>query len=322
MESEVYISMGFNLWFANVREIENYYLSRGRQNGRERGIISGQIMLGDEAGVVPLALNIDGRTEEEFSLEEIDSVLCSYRDSKAVLKALGFGDAADETRRLIVASGYDEIGKFQVVYNSPFLEKCADTIRRKRSQGGKAILDDTPEMRKFVGRILDYATSESTRDLLLSFSLLIPPVKDTLRKYGYSKSQNNEESSMELSESFFEACLNYKVTRAFVIWEQDYLATKSNQASSTSRRGGVNDITKAYEALRLQESLRIEPVSGAAARVADEFMRERDPEKGGIDWDAFYAMYDFGDISTGDMKRLGLLPPDYTDKVSHTGKKK
>ena len=314
--------MGFNLWLDSYRNIENYYLRRF--DGRTA---YGQIMLGDSANNGPLFLNIDGVYKCDFTLDEIDSFTSGCKDLEDVRnnfsKFGGYENIALHLGSLYIASKSDNIGKYQVVYNSPLLKKCAMVIREKRQKHLPEFLDRTPELQAYVQKLANYAVKDITGPSIRNFSLLPPHVKAVLQQYNNSINNDRIDISERCFENLFSYCMNYKTLRAFIIWEQSYLnmELQQRQYKSTSNRKLSEEREMVYRFMLREEELRKMPVSSPVLEAIDS-MRD---ENGNIDYDQVYSQFDVDDIySNSDiaLQSVGILPVDISDGNSKGGSTK
>lgn len=299
--------MAYNLWLSDNKTIYHYYHRRLNSSA-----ISGQMAIGDILEVFPLPLKIDGIVKEDLWLDEIDSFTCCFRNLDDVRSALrihsDYRNFADNPGSLMIASSSDDIGKFRVIYDNEFLKECADTIRRKRRNKEPLYLDDTPKVKEFVQKILDYAVLEDTAMSLTNFTILPHPILMCLKNYRVSVLENIGFRDQYFDE-FSHYCRNYKILRAFVLFEQDYLK-KTSSKEEEKRITTDNDFRErefVYQMMMREEELRRTPCSSPIADTIDS-MRD---ENGSIDFDKVYGIYDLEDIHGLDdttLQQLGIIP--------------
>ncbi len=297
--------MGYNLWLGERRELEDYY-------SRRLGIRSmdGQMMIGDSCDEESLAFIIDGVRKTDFTLDEIDSFICGFKNLEDLRRYLRLFDeyesVADKAGRLYIASKYDNIDKFKVIYNNPFLQKCAMNIRNKRKDGVPEFLDRTPEMRKYVERMAKYAVNSGTSNSIVNSSLFPPHVQKSLRYYALCVNDNDKNGASTNFENLFGYCMNYKTLRGFAVWEQEYLERQRSERKTNSSR---SEKTQVYRKMQYEEELRFTPLDSQMMQEIDG-MRDED---GNIDLDQVYSQFDFDDIhanSSRELQALGFLPTD------------
>lgn len=307
--------MGYNLWIGEKKELEDYYLRRVGSRS-----LDGQIMFGDVGDEESLSFVIDGVRKTELTLDEIDSFTCGFKnlgDLRRHFKLFDeYRELAQKSGRLIIASNYDNVDKFQVIYDNAFLQKCAMSIRDKRKKGLPEYLDRTPEMRKYVERLVQYAIDGDSSILITNSSLFPPHVKKTLSYYALCVNDKDMIGASTNLENLFGYCMNYKTLRGFVVWEQEYLEKKSKERSG---RGVRSEKSQVYKQMLYEEELRARPLE-TAMLVEIDGMRDDD---GNIDYDRVYSMYDLDDIhahSKRDLQALGFMPPE--DFSAGTGKRR
>lgn len=305
--------MGFNIWLDDYRNVENYYLRRF-----DGHTAAGQIMLGDSTNNGLLFLNIDGVYKCDFTLDEIDSFTSGCKDLEDVRnyfsKFSGYENIALHSGSLYIASKSNNIGKYQVVYNSPLLKKCAMVMREKRKKHLPEFLDKTLELQEYVQKLANYAVKDITGPSIRNFSLLPPHVKSVLQQYNNSISNGQKDISERCFEKLFSYCMNYKTLRAFIIWEQAYLNMKrqQRQEKAASNRKLSEERKMAYRSILREEELRRMPVSSPVLEAIDS-MRD---ENGNIDYDQVYSQFDLDDIySNSDiaLQSVGILPVDISN---------
>lgn len=299
--------MTYNLWLADRRAIHNYYCRRLDARG-----LSSQMAIGDVQGDFPLPLTIDGVVKEELWLDEIDSFTCCFRNLDEVRSELRkhpeYSMFADNPGFLTIASKSDNIGKFRVIYDNEFLKECADAIRRKRRNGEPLYLDDIPEVEKFAQKIANYTVDENASMSLIGFTILPPPVLTCLKNYRISVLENTGARD-KFFEKFSHYCMNYKILRAFIIWEQDYLEMEQSKEieQRTITRNTRSEREQIYQTMKFEEELRRMPYNDPVALDIDG-MRGED---GNIDFDKVYGIYDLEDVHRlGDttLQQLGIIP--------------
>ena len=304
--------MGLNLWLDDYRNIEKYYSRRFDARG-----VSGQMMIGDSVDIEPLCLNIDGVSKYDFTLDEIDSFTCGFKNFEEVKEYLtnsGYGNPNCEASDLYIAKSSDTIGKYQVIYDNPLLKKCALVIQDKRKRHLPEFLDKTPEMKEYVQKIARYATAKGTSQSIRCFSLLPPHVRATLQYYSESINEKQTARASKCFDNLFKYCMNYKTLRAFIIWEEQYLRLKGeqNKKRALERKDLQEEKKQVQRSMQYEEKLRRMPLDRPVLSAIDE-MRDED---GNIDFDRVYGQFDLDDIySNPDMllQAVGILPPEVPD---------
>lgn len=309
--------MGYNLWLDEIRNVEEYY---SRRIGSR--FMDGQMMFGDVGDEESLSFIIDGVRKTDLTLDEIDSFICGFKNLEDLRRHFRlfdeFRDLADKPGRLIIASKFDNIDKFQVIYNNPFLQKCAMNIREKRKNGLPEFLDRTPEMRRYVERLAGYAVGSDSNMLITNSTLFPPHVKRALNYYALCVNDNDKAGAITNFENLFGYCMNYKTLRGFVIWEQNYLERKRKEEKN---REPMSEKAAIYRQMEYERELRSTPLDSSIMQDIDG-MRD---ETGNIDLDRVYSQYDFDDIhahSTRELQALGFLPIDDNSSVTGKGPKK
>lgn len=298
--------MGYNLWLASRRELEEYYYKRMGNR-----YVDGQLMLGDSILSEPLELIIDGKRKRDFTLDEIDSFVCGFKNLDDVRRHFRlfdeYKDFADNEGRLYIASKYDNIDKFQVIYNNPLLKKCAMLIREKRRNGLPEFLDRTPEMRNYVKTLVGYAVSKNSESFIIDSSLLPPHVQKKLRYYVEGINNNDQQMANANFEELFGYCMNYKTLRAFVIIEEKYLERVAKRRADLRSRKSEEAAVRRQ--MMYEYDLRSTPLDSPILAKIDN-MRDED---GNIDFDRVYSQYDFDDIHSQpsrELQALGIIPMD------------
>lgn len=301
--------MGYNLWLGEEADLKEYY-SR-RMGSRSLG---GQIMLGDSGDEESLSFVIDGVRKTELTLDEIDSFICGFTDLDDLRRHLAlfdeWSDVASQKGRLIIASRYENIDKYQVVYNNRFLQRCAMVIRNKRKNNEPEYLDQTTEMRNYAERFVEYVLNPEAKKSLLESKLLHPIVKQNINAYAINKVTGNKAGMEESFDRLFKNLMNYKTLRGTVIWESKYLEEKDMPFTDDMDP----ELVSVYRQMLDDENARRRPLKSDLLTHIDS-MRDEDNN---IDFDQVYGQYDTDDIysrNRSDLQVLGFLPKDNSDDV-------
>lgn len=301
--------MGYSLWIDDRQDIERFY---SRREGF--GFSNDQIMIGDSV-FRPLLLEIDGVLKCDFSLEEIDSFTCGcsdFEEARSLLLCYGNSDNINPNiGTLFIVSSKSVIGKYQVVYDSPLLKSCADSILYKRKRGLPEYLDRTAIVLEQVRKIIGYTDNMEAYQSILQSEILHPKARAALRRCVNSRTDRNctIDDRRNALDDFTKYCLNYKTFRSFIIWEQKYLNYKKEQAA-IKRRDTIKEIKEVYEATFKREEARRQALDSS---VLESVNAMRD-ENGNLKFDQIWSLYDFDDIyarSAEKLKSLGILPDDY-----------
>lgn len=313
------------LWFdSDHRAIESYYARRSGGNLR-----STQMAIGDNSSVNPLLLRFGDSLKDEMTLDEIDSVLCGFKDEKAFrayLKKYSVYDGINCSGSLVI-TGYKngDIKLYKVIFNNPFLKNCASIIGAKRRNGTKEkdlFLDRNDEdIKNYIKKIAQYAVGKNTGESLRSFYILPPHVKQVLREYKEKVEAKDDMGKQSCFERLFGYCMNYKTLRAFVIWESKHKeeehARRSDAARlAAARRYDMEGIVAAYEFDSGVQKER-EAMGGN-----DFWMFGPD---GQLNPDAVHGVFDLGDLPPGIRASVVSSNPTAYPELSgrgRTGKKK
>lgn len=314
--------MGYNLWLARESDIYDYYYRRS--GGKE---VFGQMMLGEDPLVYPLTLTIDGVVTDDFTLDEIDSFVCKFKDLNALKKELSkypdYKEIALRPGELIIARKTNNINKYKVIYNNPLLANCSMVIRDKRRRGEKEFLDRSPEIEAYVKKILKYVMGDRTTYSITGSPLVPPHVQKVLRIYREHVKSRRFDSANSCFENLYNFCLNYKTLRGFIVWEQDHLEKVREQRAMKARatRSLNEEKNAVYDAMRYEEELRHRPYESPVLEEIDGF---RDSD-GNIDFDQVYSRFDLDDIHTHSkegLQSIGILPIDSVPKDDSKGARK
>ena len=308
--------MGYNLWLGKVDDIKDYYSRRAGSRA-----LDGQIMLDDKGDEESLSFVINGVRKTELTLDEIDSFFCGFRDLTDLRRYLNlfeeYEDIADKDGRLIIASRYGKIDKYEIVYDNPFLQRCAMAIRNKRKNNEPEYLDRTEELRLFVERFAQYALDGHARTSMIQSKLFPPKVKENLNFYAMNTISRDEDGAKERFDRLFANLCNYKTLRGAVIWEREFLKEHKNFLVDEEDL----DIVEVYEQMAEEESLRTTPLETEMLTEIDS-MRD---EEGNIDFDRVFSQIDNDDIyahSKRDLQALGLLPRDDYEADTNKGSRR
>ena len=301
--------MGYSLWIDDRQDIERFY---SRREGF--GFNNDQIMIGDSV-FRPLLLEIDGISKCDFSLEEIDSFTCGcsgFDEARSLLICYGNSNNINPNiGTLFIVSSKSVVGKYQVVYDSPLLKSCADSILYKRKMGLPEYLDRTDMVLNQVKKIIRYTYDKETYKSILQSEILHPKARMSLMRCVNSRNDKacTDEDRINALDDFTKYCLNYKTFRSFIIWEQKYLNYKKEQAT-IKRRNTIKEINEVYEAMFRDEEARRQPLDSPVLESIDT-MRD---ENGNLKFDQIWSLYELDDIysrSTEKLKSLGILPDGY-----------
>lgn len=301
--------MGYSLWIDDRQDIERFY---SRREGF--GFNNDQIMIGDSV-FRPLLLEIDGISKCDFSLEEIDSFTCGcsgFDEARSLLICYGNSNNINPNiGTLFIVSSKSVVGKYQVVYDSPLLKSCADSILYKRKMGLPEYLDRTDMVLNQVKKIIRYTDDKETYKSILQSEILHPKARMSLMRCVNSRNDKTctDEDRINALDDFTKYCLNYKTFRSFIIWEQKYLNYKKEQAT-IKRRNTIKEINEVYEAMFRDEAARRQPLDSPVLESIDT-MRD---ENGNLKFDQIWSLYELDDIysrSAEKLKTLGILPDDY-----------
>lgn len=301
--------MGYSLWIDSIQDIERFY---SRRDGF--GFNNDQIMIGDTT-FRPLFLDIDGISKCDFSLEEIDSFTCGcsgFDEARSLLISYGNSDNINpNVKSLFIVSSKSAVGKYQVVYDSPLLKSCANSILYKRKLGLPEYLDRTDMVLNQVKKIIRYTDDKETYKSILQSEILHPKARMSLVRCVNSRNDKDctDDDRRNALDDFTKYCLNYKTFRFFVIWEQKYLNHKKEQAA-IKRRNTIKEINEVYKAMFRDEEERRKPLDSSVLASIDT-MRD---ENGNLKFDQIWSLYDLDDIysrSAEKLKSLGILPDDY-----------
>ena len=301
--------MGYSLWIDDRQDIERFY---SRREGF--GFNNDQIMIGDSV-FRPLLLEIDGISKCDFSLEEIDSFTCGcsgFDEARSLLICYGNSNNINPNiGTLFIVSSKSVVGKYQVVYDSPLLKSCADSILYKRKMGLPEYLDRTDMVLNQVKKIIRYTDDKETYKSILQSEILHPKARMSLMRCVNSRNDKacTDEDRINALDDFTKYCLNYKTFRSFIIWEQKYLNYKKEQAT-IKRRNTIKEINEVYEAMFRDEKARRQPLDSPVLESIDT-MRD---ENGNLKFDQIWSLYELDDIysrSAEKLKTLGILPDDY-----------
>lgn len=296
--------MGYNLWLSEEADLKEYY---SRRMGSRS--LDGQIMLGDSGDEESLSFVIDGVRKTELTLDEIDSFICGFTDLDDLRRHLAlfdeWHDIADKKGRLIIASRYENIDKYQVIYNNRFLQRCAMVIRNKRKNKEPEYLDQNTEMRNYAERFVSYALDSEARKSLLESNLLPPLVKQNINAYAISKVTGNSVGVLECFDRLFKNLMNYKTLRGIVIWESKFLEEKNMSFVDDMDP----ELVSVYRQMLDDENERRRPLKSDVLTQIDS-MRD---EEGNIDYDRVYGEFDADEIysrNKSDLQVLGFLPKE------------
>ena len=301
--------MGYSLWIDDRQDIERFY---SRREGF--GFNNDQIMIGDSV-FRPLLLEIDGISKCDFSLEEIDSFTCGcsdFEEARSLLICYGNSNNINPNiGTLFIVSSKSVVGKYQVVYDSPLLKSCADSILYKRKMGLPEYLDRTDMVLNQVKKIIRYTDDKETYKSILQSEILHPKARMSLMRCVNSRNDKacTDEDRINALDDFTKYCLNYKTFRSFIIWEQKYLNYKKEQAT-IKRRNTIKEINEVYEAMFRDEEARRQPLDSPVLESIDT-MRD---ENGNLKFDQIWSLYELDDIysrSAEKLKTLGILPDGY-----------
>ena len=301
--------MGYSLWIDDRQDIERFY---SRREGF--GFNNDQIMIGDSV-FRPLLLEIDGISKCDFSLEEIDSFTCGcsgFDEARSLLICYGNSNNINPNiGTLFIVSSKSVVGKYQVVYDSPLLKSCADSILYKRKMGLPEYLDRTDMVLNQVKKIIRYTDDKETYKSILQSEILHPKARMSLMRCVNSRNDKacTDEDRINALDDFTKYCLNYKTFRSFIIWEQKYLNYKKEQAT-IKRRNTIKEINEVYEAMFRDEEARRQPLDSPVLESIDT-MRD---ENGNLKFDQIWSLYELDDIysrSAEKLKTLGILPDGY-----------
>lgn len=285
------------LWFdSDHRAIESYYARRSGGNLR-----STQMAIGDNSSVNPLLLRFGDSLKDEMTLDEIDSVLCGFKDEKAFrayLKKYSVYDGINCSGSLVI-TGYKngDIKLYKVIFNNPFLKNCASIIGAKRRNGTKEkdlFLDRNDEdIKNYIKKIAQYAVGKNTGESLLSFYILPPHVKQVLREYKEKVEAKDDMGKQSCFERLFGHCMNYKTLRAFVIWESKHKEEEHAKKVAAAQLGEARkkDMADLLEADKFASYVQKERED---IGPNDSWMFD---SKGRLDPEAVYGVYDLGDLS-------------------------
>lgn len=311
--------MGYNVWLASFRDIDRYY---ERKNYTRSSLA--QLDLFAPPDISPLFFYIDGVGKQEFTLDEIDYFVCSFKDEAELRKSLSKYKAYEKILSnpgfLTIASNSKNIGKYKVVYNNPFLKKCASVIRNKRRLNQPEFLDRTKEIEEFVKTIAQYAVNKSTSESIINYGIFPPHVKITLRAYKESVLNNNLQQKARCFENLYKYCLNYKTLRSFVLWQKEYQDQINRKRRETRIRNKEQEteLKNALEHLALLDEEKKAPYRSEVLEAIDG-MRDED---GNIDFDLVYSIFDTEDIYTIPSKDLKSIGINNKDNSSDKGQKR
>lgn len=316
--------MAYNLWYAKREDIKNFYYNRKGSKSFE-----GQTMLGDKKGVSPIALNIDGVMRENLTLDEIDSFTCQFKSEEELYEALQISpnDPVYEGRGMLVIGDKDDIdniGKFQVVFNNAFLQRCAMNVREHRKIKGPNIasLVMTDEVEKFIQGIAAASVDVDASKSLFKFDILDRGVKEILDNYRTNFSNNYTPLANRNFDQLTERCLNYKVLRSLSIWEEEYL---EEQRKIRAEQNRIKAEKAAETRARNRETIEItrrtdDYRSTSYERPIFEDIAQMRDEDGNLDFDRIFSQYDQDDIfgfNDETLRRNGVIPIN----SEHNGKR-
>ena len=296
--------MGYDLWLGKVEDIKDFYEKREGSHA-----LDGQMMIGENKVEESLTFVINGVAKTELTLDEIDSFICGFDDLEDLRRYFKlfeeYEDVASKEGKLIIASRYGKIDKYQVVYGDRFLQRCAMVIRNKRNNGEPEYLDRTEELRLFTERFAQYALDGNARNMMIQSNLFPPKVKDNLNFYALNTISKNEDGARDRFDRLFANLCNYKTLRGAVIWEREFLKEHKNALTDDMDP----EILEIYEQIAEEERLRTTPLETEMLTEIDS-MRD---EEGRIDFDRVFSQFDNDEIyahSKRDLRALGLFKED------------
>lgn len=140
----------------------------------------------------PISLRRNGKLTNSFKIEDIDSLLCQYKSSDNLIKALkhyGYIDSNEDNAHLLLALSYKgEYKKIPIFYNDPFLANISIQFRKvKMSKNNKENkIERTEELKNFIKYIKSLAVNKTTRDFILNpnnIEYLEPAERKKLQSY-------------------------------------------------------------------------------------------------------------------------------------------
>lgn len=147
--------MGYQLWYDDYIKVNSYL--RNKQKNIYPYLYKCK----------PLKLNSSDQNEKKYSIKQIDSITCNYKNEEEFIQDLKkipenrIFDNQDYS--LILTSEYrGKIRNQQVIYNDKLLQYYASSTQNKQK------LDITPKLQEFIDYIKILATNSTTSSYLLN----------------------------------------------------------------------------------------------------------------------------------------------------------
>lgn len=135
----------------------------------------------------PLYFNLDGKRKNSFKITEIDSLLCQYKSSENLVKALkkfGYIKKNETDVKLILGLNSNNTQtEIPIFYNNNFLAQLAISFRNLNSN---QLIEKTEEISNFIKYIKSLVLNKTTRNYIINparISILSNEEQYKLKKY-------------------------------------------------------------------------------------------------------------------------------------------
>ncbi len=164
----------YSLWvdpFADVEKYELEYLKLSKKEQKEESVKSKYPMCHR------FCFRVDGKEKETFSIPEIDSLVARCQRESQLLIALAsekyqaYSNINKNSHLIATYKAKGKLFELPLVYHSPLLAQYAYIERDKEKRKDKtSVLNESPELDKFVGSLLKLAQEEDTKDYIFQTS--------------------------------------------------------------------------------------------------------------------------------------------------------
>lgn len=184
--------MAYQLWLNRIEDVITY-----KRNQEGKYYKPGMQCL-------PLIFKVNGIKKDKFSIKEIDSLICGFKDEKEFIEKLkSYGNNYindNRVEKLLLTSNHNGyLHEKRILFNDKFLQKCAINNRKDKKIGY------TEEVKQFISYIKNIALNDVTSNYLLN-----PSKVDCLTLEEKSKLKNIFPQNVKKSGQIISLLKNYK----------------------------------------------------------------------------------------------------------------